>query len=106
MTAPRNEAEAHAEIERANAIHMPPHRAEDYDPGPSPWPLIVLWLIAAAAIVTAVMTTGCTSSQPTAQMDAERTALAAADIERYGATLQPLTNNDLAWARAQQPWSH
>ena len=98
---PRNEAEAHAEIERASAFPVLPDAAShDSDPGPSPWPLIVLWLIAAAALITAITTSGCTSSQPTAQMDAEHTALAAADVERHGAGLQPLTANDLAWVRA------
>jgi hypothetical protein len=98
---PRNEAEAHAEMERANAFPTLPNSLnDDHDPGPILWPLIALWLVAAVVLITAVMTTGC-SSTPSAQMDAERTALAVADVERHGASLRPLSRDEIAWLEAQ-----
>ncbi len=96
---PRNEAEAHAELERASAFPRLPNSLNDNDQVPNLWPLIALWFVALVVLIVAVMTTGC-SSTPSAQMDAERTALAAADVERHGSGLQPLTANDLAWVRA------
>lgn len=97
---PRNEAEAHAEMERASAFpRLPNSLNDDNYQVPNLWPLIALWFVALVVLIVAVMTTGC-SSTPSAQMEAEHTALASADVERHGTRLRPLSRDEIAWVRA------